>query len=53
MSKLKPKFKIADKFLDTMEDSPIIMQLEEQIKLREMPIEEQAKYLLKKKSFMH
>ena len=53
MNKLKPKFKIADNFLDTNEESPIIMQIEEQLKLREMPIEEQAKYLLKKKSFMH
>jgi len=48
MKKLKPEFKIADKFLETKESNILIDQIEEQIKLREMPISEHAKKLLKK-----
>lgn len=39
--KLEPKFKLAEDFLDlkTLNTNVIIEQLEENIKLREMPIE--------------
>lgn len=48
-SKLKPKFKLADEFLDlkTADTNMIIEELEELIKLRELPIQEHAKRLRK------
>lgn len=47
--KLEPKFKLAEDFLDlkTLNTNIIIEQLEENIKLREMPIELQLKRRLK------
>lgn len=49
-SKLKPEYKLADKFLDlkTADTNIIIEHLQEQIELREMPIEKQAKRLLRR-----
>ena len=45
--KLKPELKIADKFLDlkTLDTNIILDHLDEQIKLREMPIEQRKKLL--------
>jgi len=47
---LLPKFKIADNFLDlkNTDTSILIEHIEQQIELREMPIEEHAKQLLLK-----
>ena len=49
-SKLKPKFKIADNFIDSdsINSQIIIEHIEQQIELREMPIEEHAAHWLKK-----
>jgi hypothetical protein len=46
-SRLKPELKIADKFLDlkTMDTNIILDHLDEQIRLREMPIEQRKKLL--------
>lgn len=46
-SGLKPELKIADKFLDlkTLDTNIILDHLDEQIKLREMPIEQRKKLL--------
>ncbi len=43
--KLKPEFKIADDFLDlrTADTNVVIQQLEENIRLRELPLEKQIK----------
>jgi len=42
---LKPELKIADKFLDlkTMDTNIILNHLDEQIRLREMPVEKRLK----------
>lgn len=49
MKDLRPKFKIADDFLVQNLDANVIVEhLEEQIELRELPIEEHAKRLLRK-----
>jgi len=49
-SKLQPQFKLADEFLDlrTMNTNMVIEQLEQNIKLREMPLEQQLKRKLLK-----
>jgi len=43
--KLKPEFKIADNFLDlrTEETNVVIQQIEENIRIREMPLEKRIK----------
>lgn len=48
--KIKPKFKIADDFLDlrTLDTNVIINQLEEKMKIREMPVDKQISMKLKK-----
>lgn len=52
MKKLKPEFKIAEKFLvQQQEQSPVVEYLESQLELREMPVEEQAKRFLKERKF--
>ncbi len=45
MRKLKPELKIADKFLDlkTLDTNIILNHLDEQIRLREMPVEKRLK----------
>ncbi len=45
MKKLKPDLKLADKFLDlkTVDTGIILDHLDEQIKLREMPIEKRRR----------
>lgn len=45
MKKLKPELKIADKFLDlkTVDADIILSHLDEQIKLREMPIDKRKR----------
>ena len=50
MQKRKIKFetKLTEKFLDLKSTNVIIEHLEEQIELREMPIEEHIKKLLRK-----
>lgn len=50
--KIKPQFKIADEYLDlrTVDTNVIVDFLEEQIRLREAPLEEHAERLLRKKS---
>jgi len=50
MDKLKPKFVIADKFLDlkTMDPSMLIEHLEEQIQVREMSVQERVQKMLKR-----
>jgi hypothetical protein len=47
MKKLKPELKIADRMLDlkTMDANIILNHLDEQIKLREMPIEKRKSLL--------
>ena len=47
MRKLKPELKIADKMLDlkTLDTNIILNHLDEQIKLREMPIEKRKSLL--------
>lgn len=48
MKKIKPEMKIADKMLDlkTMDTNIILNHLDEQIKLREAPIEKKIKKLM-------
>lgn len=48
----KPELKIADNFLDlrTQETNVIVQHLEEQIKLRELPLEKQIQKSLRKQS---
>ena len=48
--KIKPKMQLAEKFLDlrTMENNVVIQELEENIKLREMPIEKHLKKNLRR-----
>lgn len=43
--KIKPELKIADKFLDlkTLDTNIILNHLDEQIKMREMPVEKRLK----------
>ena len=41
--KLKPEMKLADKMLDLKMDDIILSHLDEQIKLREMPIDKRMK----------
>jgi hypothetical protein len=43
--KLKPEFKIANNFLDlrTEETNVVIQQIEENIRIREMPLEKRIK----------
>ena len=41
--KLKPEMKLADKMLDLKMDDIILIHLDEQIKLREMPIDKRMK----------
>jgi hypothetical protein len=43
--KLKPEFKIANDFLDlrTAETNVVIQQIEENIRLRELPVEQQIR----------
>lgn len=45
MKKLKPEMKLADKILDlkTLDTNIILNHLDEQIKLREMPIQKRLK----------
>ncbi len=45
MKKLKPDLKLADKFLDlkTVDTNIVLDHLDEQIKLREMPIEKRRR----------
>ncbi len=45
MSDIKPKLKIADKFLDmkTLDTNMILNHLDEQIKLRETPVDKRKK----------
>lgn len=45
MKKLKPEMKLADKILDlkTLDTNIILDHLDEQIKLREMPIQKRLK----------
>lgn len=47
MKKIKPDLKLADKFLDlkTIDADIILNHLDEQIKLREMPIEKRKSLL--------
>jgi len=47
MKKIKPEFKLADKILDlkTLDTNVILNHLDEQIKLREMPVEKRLKLL--------
>jgi len=48
--KIKPQMQLAEKFLDlrTMENNVVIQELEENIKLREMPIEKHLKKNLRR-----
>ncbi|MBW3004528.1 hypothetical protein KY310_01740 [Candidatus Woesearchaeota archaeon] len=48
--KVKPKTQLSEEFLDlrTMENNVIIQELEENIKLREMPIEKHIKKNLRR-----
>jgi hypothetical protein len=48
MNKIKPELKIADKMLDlkTMDTNIILNHLDEQIKLREAPLEKRIKKLM-------
>ncbi len=48
--KVKPKMKLSEEFLDlrTMESNVIIQELEENIKLRELPIEKHLKKNLRR-----
>lgn len=43
--KVQPEFKLADEFLDlkTLNTNVVVQHLEEQMKLREMPIEKHLK----------
>jgi len=45
MNKIKPELKIADKFLDlkTLDTNIILNHLDEQITLRELPVEKRLK----------
>ncbi len=45
MNKIKPELKIADKFLDlkTLDTNIILNHLDEQIQLRELPVEKRLK----------
>ena len=47
MSDIKPKLKIADKFLDlkTLDTNIILNHLDEQIRLREAPIDKRKKLI--------
>ena len=49
---IKPELKIADNFLDlrTQETNVIVQHLEEQIRLRELPLEKQIQKSLRKQS---
>ncbi len=44
-NKIQPEFKLADEFLDlkTLDTNVVVKHLEEQIKMREMPIEKHLK----------
>ena len=48
--KIKPQMQLAEKFLDlrTMKNNVVIQELEENIKLREMPIEKHLKKNLRR-----
>ncbi|MBI4145753.1 hypothetical protein HY489_00260 [Candidatus Woesearchaeota archaeon] len=49
MKKMKPEFKVADKYLDlkTLDTNVVLEHLDEQIKLREMSVEARFKKKLK------